>query len=250
MPGFKKGFTLIELLVVISIIAFLSSIVLSALNLSRKKGQDTHVISDVQQAQNQLEIDMVNGTYADLTTNAIASGANANFATLSADATKSGSANGLNYVTSANSSGKIVAYAIYAQMVSNPGVYYCRDSIGEAALTTTSNSSVTCVSGGGGGGGTVTETVTVNGTTYPNGSTIYLGQGTNSFTLGWTSNGTACTISDNNGAGDYSWNSSYSPSGSLSILAGPYSLDYPDGFIVSCSSGSSNSSILVTIYLS
>ena len=248
----KSGFTLIELLVVISIIAILSSAVLAAINSSRKKAQDTHVISDVRQAQNQLEIDTVNGVYTDLGVNALAGGAHANFALLSNDATKNGSANGLSYITSANSSGKIVAYAIYGQLVSNPGTYYCRDSVGGSALATTSNSSIVCNpssggSGGGGGGGSVTISLTVNGTSYPSGSSIYFGQGTNSITLGWISNGTSCTISDNNGTGNYPWNSSYSSSGSVSIAIAPFSGDLPDTFIVSCSSGSSNSSGQITI---
>ncbi len=52
----KKGFTLIELLVVISIISFLSSIVLASLNTARAKARDVQRISDMKQLQNALEL--------------------------------------------------------------------------------------------------------------------------------------------------------------------------------------------------
>lgn len=55
----KKGFTLIELLVVISIIALLSSVVLSSLNTARTKSADTAIKADLKQvgiqAQNYLD---------------------------------------------------------------------------------------------------------------------------------------------------------------------------------------------------
>ena len=52
----KRGFTLIELLVVISVIGFLSSIVLASLNTARVKAQDAERISDIHQIQNALEL--------------------------------------------------------------------------------------------------------------------------------------------------------------------------------------------------
>lgn len=51
-----KGFTLIELLVVISIISFLSSIVLTALNNARIQARDTQRISDIRQIRIALEL--------------------------------------------------------------------------------------------------------------------------------------------------------------------------------------------------
>ncbi len=53
---FKKGFTLIELLVVISIIGLLSSVVLVALNSSRKKARDIRRLSDIRQITLALEL--------------------------------------------------------------------------------------------------------------------------------------------------------------------------------------------------
>ena len=52
----STGFTLIELLVVISIIALLSSIVMSALNSARMKARDTKRIQDLKQIQIALEL--------------------------------------------------------------------------------------------------------------------------------------------------------------------------------------------------
>jgi len=62
----KKGFTLIELLVVISIMALLSSIVMSGLSSARSKGRDSKRIQDMVQIRTALELyrtNSGNGTY-------------------------------------------------------------------------------------------------------------------------------------------------------------------------------------------
>lgn len=50
------GFTLIEMLVVISIIGILSSIVVSGLGDTRRKGRDARRVSDINLIQNELEL--------------------------------------------------------------------------------------------------------------------------------------------------------------------------------------------------
>jgi prepilin-type N-terminal cleavage/methylation domain-containing protein len=60
----KQGFTLIELLVVISIIALLSSVVLSSLAAAKQKAQDAKVVADLRQLKNAMELRYsTNGQY-------------------------------------------------------------------------------------------------------------------------------------------------------------------------------------------
>jgi prepilin-type N-terminal cleavage/methylation domain-containing protein len=64
MKRYTKGFTLIELLVVIAIIGILASVVLVSLQSARKKGNDTRIISSVQQLRTALEADYNGSNYA------------------------------------------------------------------------------------------------------------------------------------------------------------------------------------------
>jgi prepilin-type N-terminal cleavage/methylation domain-containing protein len=64
MKRYTRGFTLIELLVVIAIIGILASVVLVSLQSARKKGNDTRVISDVQQLRTQFESDNNGADYS------------------------------------------------------------------------------------------------------------------------------------------------------------------------------------------
>lgn len=63
MKRYTKGFTLIELLVVIAIIGILASVVLVSLQSARKKGNDSRVISDVQQLRTHAESTYDGSTY-------------------------------------------------------------------------------------------------------------------------------------------------------------------------------------------
>ena len=61
----KKGFTLIELLVVIAIIGILSAVVLTSLNSSRERANDSARKSNIQQAALAMEIerDQLSGNF-------------------------------------------------------------------------------------------------------------------------------------------------------------------------------------------
>lgn len=62
----SRGFTLIELLVVISIIALLSSIVLSSLSVARERGEQSRVVSERRAIQTALAVfNIEKGAYPD-----------------------------------------------------------------------------------------------------------------------------------------------------------------------------------------
>src|ERR1017187_1628916 len=108
------GFTLIELLVVIAIIGILSSIVLVSLNSARQKGNDTRIISDVNQTRTQLESGYVSGAYPDITA-ANTYPATGNYVQLQADATSMGGP----MILHTNATSPFTAYAVSAPMKSN-----------------------------------------------------------------------------------------------------------------------------------
>ena len=142
MKRYIKGFTLIELLVVIAIIGILASVVLVSLQSARKKGNDTRVISDVQQLRTQLESDY-NASTGYLTGIPTSNTFNATgvYAQLTTDAANNG---GVINVVGTVASGAINAYAIYGNLPSNPTKYFCIDSTGKTNPVDSQKATVTC----------------------------------------------------------------------------------------------------------
>jgi len=137
MKKFTRGFTLIELLVVIAIIGILASIVLVSLNGARKKGQDTRVISDVQQTRTALESGYNSSAYPDLplvnNTAGVVTYVNntVDYASLLALKNDASSQQGSITVIGGPNVAYATAYAIYGQLVSNTSTYFCIDSSGK-----------------------------------------------------------------------------------------------------------------------
>jgi prepilin-type N-terminal cleavage/methylation domain-containing protein len=157
---FTRGFTLIELLVVIAIIGILASVVLVSLQSARKKGNDTRVISGVQQIRTVLETEFVNNTYPSLTNvpqptfRFAVKPASGNIATLIDDIVTQQTAGGLSglYGVAAASgayqaapAGTVIIvktagnpakdYAVYAKIPSDSSKAFCLDSSGNSKMT-------------------------------------------------------------------------------------------------------------------
>jgi prepilin-type N-terminal cleavage/methylation domain-containing protein len=169
MKRFTRGFTLIELLVVIAIIGILASVVLVSLQSARKKGNDSRVMSDVQQMRMQLESDYTNGVYAitcpasvafcSITNDAAGAasggtwGTNANYVTLAKDAYGQ---NGSGLIVTAKSTSTagaspVTAFAVYGALPSSPSgalKYFCIDSTGNTNPSTAKATAIDATNAG------------------------------------------------------------------------------------------------------
>jgi prepilin-type N-terminal cleavage/methylation domain-containing protein len=122
----KRGFTLIELLVVIAIIGILSSLVLSSLNISRKKGNDAKVKSQFRQLMTASQLYFENNGNYGVSTNSCGSGM---FADNSISQLLSGLANGS---PSCVSIGSEYAVSIPLLVQSSGANHWCVDSTGHS----------------------------------------------------------------------------------------------------------------------
>jgi len=127
----NRGFTLIELLVVIAIIGILASVVLASLNTARDKGADASIKATIgnMRAQAELYYDENGMSYVNMCDNAVIQGA----LTQADDVNKTGS------VTCVDGGDVSGAWAIEAQLVSDPTMYYCVDSTGASSIVSGSS---------------------------------------------------------------------------------------------------------------
>ncbi|MCL4400329.1 type II secretion system GspH family protein [Patescibacteria group bacterium] len=123
----QSGFTLIEMLVVIAMIGLLSAVLLVALGPSRKKAQDSRIISDLNQIRSLMEstYNPSNSTYG-----------SPDISNLVTDVSNNGGS--VNSATTTNT------YRFYSALASNS--YYCVDSTGFSGVVASSSgiSTSTC----------------------------------------------------------------------------------------------------------
>jgi prepilin-type N-terminal cleavage/methylation domain-containing protein len=139
MKRYTRGFTLIELLVVIAIIGILASVVLISLQSARKKGNDSRVISDVQQIRTQAEAVYDGSNYNAAMTvnnNAVTNGAGLVASGVPLQLYTDASSNG-GVLFAKTTAGNVTAYAIYGALPStNNASYFCIGSDGSTKQST------------------------------------------------------------------------------------------------------------------
>ncbi len=136
-----QGFTLIELLVVIAIIGILSSVVLSALNNARTKGNDAAIKSNLNATRSQSELyyDANGNSYLNICTNTSVGGVKSVYDQVFAAASAAGfSGFSRNLGGNANRvvcNDSAADWAVQAPL--KAGTYFCIDSTGAATTTAT-----------------------------------------------------------------------------------------------------------------
>ena len=136
----SQGFTLIELLVVIAIIGVLSAVVLASLNTARSKGNDAAIQSDLATIQTQAEIYYGSNSNSYGTAGTTCTAAGSLFVDPTIAKALGGAQTNSSSVTCANSP---TAYAVSAQMRSDPSKYWCVDSTGGARQEASAPGAVT-----------------------------------------------------------------------------------------------------------
>lgn len=130
---FRNGFTLVEILIVIAIIGMLSSVVLVALNQSRRKAEDTKTksqLSSLRTVAEQYRIEL--GTYG-ASVNLCTTGM---FSDVPSSMYRFTNVNNYPVGTTMTCNTDGVTYAVQASL-SNPGEYWCVDSQGVSKFATT-----------------------------------------------------------------------------------------------------------------
>ena len=139
MKRYTRGFTLIELLVVIAIIGILASVVLISLQSARKKGNDSRVISDVQQIRTQAEAVYDGSNYNAAMTvnnNAITNGSGLVASGVPLQLYTDAASNG-GVLFAKTTAGNVTAYAIYGALPSTNNLsYFCIGSDGSTKQST------------------------------------------------------------------------------------------------------------------
>ena len=134
----NKGFTLIELLMVIAIIGILASVILISLNISRSKGANAAVKSNLQSVRSQAELiyDQNGASYATVCTDSVITkvinkAAESGLGTGSTFAVNSGSGQTIT-TANCNSDASGWAASVPLKTPEGPRLYWCLDSSGTA----------------------------------------------------------------------------------------------------------------------
>lgn len=140
----QRGFTLVELLVVVAILGILSSIVLVSLSTANTRGKDGAVQANLDSLRTQAQLYYnANGGYslngASIPASSSCTAADSVFVDpkITQQIIATDSVNGGARSVTCNVAAGGAAYAVYAELASAAGTYFCVDSNGVGMRTTT-----------------------------------------------------------------------------------------------------------------